>query len=83
MYEGVPMTLPARDRSESESPPLRAVAMTGLRPAVLPADGIVDRASAAGKTLASPQSITWTSPKEPTMTFDGFKSRWITPRAWA
>ena len=27
--------------------------------------------------------MTWTSPKPPTMTFDGFRSRWITPRAWA
>ena len=36
-----------------------------------------------GKTLARPQSITWTSPKLPTMMFDGFKSRWITPREWA
>ena len=36
-----------------------------------------------GSTLASPQSITWTSPKLPTITFDGFRSRWITPRAWA
>ena len=36
-----------------------------------------------GRTLARPQSITWTSPKLPTITFDGFRSRWITPRAWA
>ena len=36
-----------------------------------------------GSTLATPQSITWTSPKLPTITFDGFKSRWITPRVWA
>ena len=36
-----------------------------------------------GRTLARPQSITWTSPKRPTITFDGFRSRWITPRAWA
>ena len=28
-----------------------------------------------GSTLANPQSITWTSPNEPTMIFDGFKSR--------
>ena len=37
----------------------------------------------AGRTLARPQSITWTSPKLPTITLDGFRSRWITPRAWA
>ena len=36
-----------------------------------------------GKTLARPQSITCTSPNDPTITFDGFRSRWITPRAWA
>ena len=36
-----------------------------------------------GNTLASPQSITWTSPKLPTITFDGLMSRWITPRACA
>ena len=35
------------------------------------------------RTLASPQSMTWTSPKDPTITFDGFRSRWTTPRAWA
>ena len=34
-------------------------------------------------TLARPQSMTCTSPKLPTMMFDGFRSRWITPRAWA
>lgn len=31
-------------------------------------------------TLARPQSITWTSPKAPTMTLSGFRSRWTTPR---
>ena len=36
-----------------------------------------------GRTLARPQSITCTSPKLPTITFDGFRSRWITPRACA
>jgi hypothetical protein len=30
-------------------------------------------------TFASPQSITWTSPNFPTMTFAGFRSRWMTP----
>ena len=44
--------------------------------------GVVGGAAAA-RTLARPQSMTWTSPKAPTMTFDGFRSRWITPRAWA
>ena len=27
--------------------------------------------------------MTWTSPNAPTMMFAGFRSRWITPRAWA
>ena len=36
-----------------------------------------------GNTLARPQSITWTSPKLPTMIFEGFRSRWMTPRTWA
>src|SRR5262249_36629331 len=27
--------------------------------------------------------MTWTSPNAPTMTFAGFKSRWITRRRWA
>ena len=31
-------------------------------------------------TLAKPQSTTWTSPKAPTMTLDGFRSRCTTPR---
>ena len=26
--------------------------------------------------------ITWTSPNDPTMTLEGLRSRWITPRAW-
>src|SRR6266511_3858757 len=34
-------------------------------------------------TLASPQSMTWTSPNAPTITFDGFRSRWMTPFACA
>ena len=27
--------------------------------------------------------MTWTSPNAPTMTLAGFRSRWITPWAWA
>src|SRR5262245_53717679 len=37
----------------------------------------------AVKTLARPQSMTWTSPNAPTITLDGFRSRWITSWAWA
>ena len=36
-----------------------------------------------GGPSTSPQSTTCTSPKAPTMMFDGLRSRWITPRAWA
>src|SRR6516162_6112868 len=35
------------------------------------------------RSLASPQSITWTSPKAPTMTLAGLRSRWMTRWAWA
>ena len=35
------------------------------------------------RILASPQSMTWTSPKAPTITLAGFKSRWMMPRLWA
>ncbi len=81
MYDGVPSTEPACDKSESPDP-LRAVAIT-----VSSRGGFPAVASSAtppqGNTFASPQSMTWTSPNEPTMTFDGFRSRWITPRACA
>jgi hypothetical protein len=70
----VPITLPALERSESLSEPLRAVAITVSRVLVLPAEAS-STAPPCGKTLARPQSITWTSPNEPTMMFDGFKSR--------
>ena len=35
--------------------------------------------SCVASVRASPQSITYTSPKSPTITFSGFRSRWITP----
>ena len=38
-------------------------------------------AGCAARTLARPQSMTWTSPKAPTMTLAGLRSRWMTP--WA
>ena len=78
MYAGVPSTLPACDSSRFE--PLRTVA-TRLSSGAGWAGG--SSAPRSLSTLARPQSITWTSPKLPTMTFDGFRSRWITPRAWA
>ena len=73
------MTLPASERSGSET--LRAVAMI-VSSSELPAEAS-STAPPWARTLASPQSITWTSPNAPSMTFDGFRSRWITPRAWA
>ena len=27
--------------------------------------------------------MTWTSPNAPTITFAGFRSRWMTPATWA
>jgi len=81
MYEGVPRTEPAFEKSP-ESDPLRAVVMTVSSIVRWPALAS-SVAPPRGRTLARPQSITWTSPKLPTMTFDGLRSRWITPRAWA
>ncbi len=75
------MIEPALERSES-SEPLRAVAITVCWTGSLPA-WASSETPPLGRTLARPQSITWTSPKLPTITFDGFRSRWITPRAWA
>ncbi len=80
MYAGVPITLPACDRSESDS--LRAVAMTVCSAGSLPASASAT-APPRARTLANPQSITCTSPKPPTMMFEGLRSRWITPRACA
>ena len=80
MYAGVPSTLPAcvyepgsDDRSVSISElPSRRSGSSG-----------VGRGAVSDRTLASPQSMTWTSPNCPTMTFAGFRSRWITPLLWA
>ena len=38
------------------------------------------RGSGAPTTLARPQSRTYTSPKSPSMTLPGLRSRWTTPR---
>jgi hypothetical protein len=76
----VPSTLPACDSLPLPAEPLRTVMIT------VSWAGSAEVSSATpplGRTLASPQSMTWTSPKLPTMMFDGFKSRWITPRACA
>ena len=58
------------------------MAITVSLASILPAEAS-SAAPPRGKTFARPQSITCTSPNEPTMMFDGFRSRWITPRAWA
>ena len=49
--------------------------------ALIAADPGVSSTSAIA--LASPQSITATSPNSPTSTLAGFRSRWITPCACA
>ena len=72
MYDGVPITEPA-SRVRIVAEPLRAVAMTVCRRSAS-RHGVV-AIPPRGNTLASPQSMTWTSPKEPTITFDGFRSR--------
>jgi hypothetical protein len=79
MYAGVPSTLPDSDSSTLD--PLRTVAIT-----LTAAEGSGEGSSTIPpcfNTLARPQSMTCTSPKEPTITLDGFRSRWMTPRAWA
>ncbi len=74
------MAEPARERSVSAEP-LRAVAITVSWSVTLP-DFSSSTTPPRGRTLARPQSMTWTSPNEPTITLEGFRSRWITPRAW-
>jgi hypothetical protein len=77
MHAGVPSTEPACELSPAD--PLRTVAMA----VTSPGPGSAAAASRRPRTLASPQSMTWTSPKAPTMTLAGLRSRWITPRLWA
>ena len=60
--------------------PLLAVAITVSWGRSLPAFAS-SAAPPRGNTFARPQSITWTSPNDPTITLEGFRSRWITPRA--
>ena len=76
----MPSTEPARDSPASE--PVRTVRMA--LESSRPRRALTSSATPPwSSTLASPQSITWTSPKPPTITFDGFRSRWTTPREWA
>ena len=79
MYDGVPNTLPTRDSLLLPADSLRTVWMA-VSPFRL---ALSSPATPPSRTLARPQSMTWTSPNDPTITFDDFKSRWITPRAWA
>src|SRR5262249_31590975 len=58
MYVGVPSIEPACEASRSDS--LRTVAMTVARSSVV---ALASASPERGRTLASPQSITWTSPK--------------------
>ena len=71
MYAGVPTADPARVPSLSRSDRI-AVPAVSSDPTALPA-------ATGPRTLANPQSITCTSPNAPTITFSGFRSRWMTP----
>ena len=71
MKAGVPITAPARDSDPGAS---ERTVRTPAAPSP---------AAASFSTLASPQSMTCTSPNAPTMTFSGLRSRWITRREWA
>ena len=51
--------------------------------AMKPGVPITAAGSSSATALARPQSSTSTSPKAPTMTLAGFRSRWMTPRLWA
>ena len=87
MYAGVPSSEPASVSVPKlpAEPLLRAVRIGRHVLAVCCAR--LARSSSAtppsASTLARPQSITCTSPNAPTMMFAGFRSRWITPLAWA
>ncbi len=67
MYAGVPSTTPCAVRSD----PLETAASPG-------ASRRLGGASPASSSFARPQSMTMVSPKPPTMTFEGFRSRWMT-----
>jgi hypothetical protein len=74
------MTEPWRDFEPSEPGTLRTVMIT------LAASLAARRSSSIPplrSTLASPQSTSCTSPKAPTITLAGFRSRWMTPRECA
>jgi hypothetical protein len=68
MYAGVPTTLP--ETVEQPEPAALKISSPGSGTSRL-------------RSRARPQSTTIVSPNEPTMTFDGFRSRWITSSLWA
>ena len=73
MYAGVPRMAPTIVRSLGDT------GLCDTRPSS-PSKG----PWAASRSLrARPQSMSITSPKRPTITLAGFKSRWMTPWAWA
>ena len=81
MYAGVPMTLPARvSESGVRSDSMRERGSWGV---ALSSRGTRGLHPPLGRTFASPQSMTCTSPNAPTMTFAGLRSRWMTPLLWA
>lgn len=73
MNAGVPIACPAWVKTPSRRLRTRVSAVVAHG-----SDSAPSRSRLAS-TLASPQSMTWTSPNAPTITFDGFRSRWITP----
>ena len=81
MYAGVPRMLPACvgvPLPPASLPSLRRVRMT-----LASGRNCVRFSSAmppSARTLASPQSMSWTSPNCPTITLPGFMSRWRIPR---
>ena len=80
MYAGVPRTLPAWVSVPGSDD--RPVSISDCRGGARASRG-AGGAPGFARTLARPQSMTCTSPNAPTITFDGFRSRWMTPRAWA
>ena len=74
MYCGVPMIVPGERRAGRR----RQRPDAGWRSVAADASAS-SRLRVAPSTFASPQSMTSTSPKSPSMMFSGFRSRWITP----
>ena len=69
--------------SEPPSPPVVRMVVTCGSSRGVPPCATASSPSPCRSTFERPQSTTCTSPKAPTMMFDGLRSRWMTPRAWA